>query len=110
MKTQMFALTVVSAVCLAAGTASAQTQAPSAEWQARVQTLEEQVKQLKAELDALRGQMGAAPAAQQPTAVRSGRSCSAAAHPAGFWPRLPGHFRSTGPRRRAARSSTRTSA
>ncbi|MBI3491392.1 MAG: hypothetical protein HY047_06365 [Acidobacteria bacterium] len=66
----MFALTVVSAVCLAAGTASAQTQAPSAEWQARVQSLEEQVKQLKAELDALRGQMGgAAPAAQQPTTV-----------------------------------------
>jgi hypothetical protein len=44
----------------ARGTAFAQTP-PSAELQARVQTLEEQVKQLKAELDALRGQLGAAP-------------------------------------------------
>ena len=70
MKTQMFALTFVSAFCVAMGTASAQTQAPNAEWQVRVQTLEEQVKQLKAELDALRGQMGAtAPAAQQGPAV-----------------------------------------
>lgn len=68
MRIQMFVVTAVCAVCLAAGTASAQTQAPSAEWQARLQALEEQVKQLKAQLDALRGQTGAAaPAAQQPT-------------------------------------------
>jgi outer membrane murein-binding lipoprotein Lpp len=68
MNTQMLALTAVCAVCLGAGTVSAQAQ-PNAELQVRVQTLEEQVKQLKAELDALRGQMGAAPAAQDPTVV-----------------------------------------
>lgn len=65
MKTQMFAVTVGCALCLA-GTASAQTQ-PSGELQARLQTLEAQVKQLKAELDALRGQLGAA--AQRPNPV-----------------------------------------
>lgn len=54
-------VTLVCAGSVARGTASAQTP-PAAELQARVQTLEEQVKQLKAELDALRGQVSAAAA------------------------------------------------
>lgn len=59
---------------LAVQTASAQTQ-PDAELRARVQTLEEQVKQLKAELDALRGQIGAAP---QPVAAAAPATAAAA--------------------------------
>ena len=66
MKTQIFASTLVCTFCLVVGTASAQTQ-PSGDLQVRVQTLEEQVKQLKAELDALRGSLAPAPSAQQPT-------------------------------------------
>jgi len=52
----------VTLVCLGLGRslASAQTP-PNAELQARVETLEEQIKQLRAELDALRSQVGAAP-------------------------------------------------
>jgi hypothetical protein len=70
MKTLMFVFSVASVACVGAATASAQTQMPHAEWQARVQTLEDQVKELKAELDSLRGQMAATPpAAQQPGAV-----------------------------------------
>jgi len=67
-------MTIAFAGGLAVQTASAQTQ-PDAEWQARVQTLEEQVKQLKAELDALRGQTAAAP---QPVADAGAATTAAA--------------------------------
>ena len=66
MRMLTFALTVTIAICLAAANASAQTQA-SGDLQARVQVLEEQVRQLKAELDALRAQSAVPPAgAPQP--------------------------------------------
>ncbi|RPI39216.1 MAG: hypothetical protein EHM59_22360, partial [Betaproteobacteria bacterium] len=69
-----------SAAGAARGTAFAQTPA-DAELHARVQTLEEQVKQLKAELDALRGQIAAAP---QPVADAGAATTAAAnAAPAG---------------------------
>ena len=67
MKTHIVVSCLVSAVCLAAAQASAQTQAAGADLQVRVQLLEEQVKELKAQLDALRGPGSSAPL--QPTAA-----------------------------------------
>ena len=80
MKTQIFALCVTSAVCLAGAKTSAQTQLSGADLQARMEALEEQVKQLKAELDALREQGSTAP--PQPAAVLSPATAPAPPQPA----------------------------
>ncbi len=76
MKTQMFALVIVSAVTFSGGTVSAQTP-PVAELQARVETLEGLVRELKAELDALRGQITLAPTAQPTLPIAAPATASA---------------------------------
>lgn len=59
MKDHIVILALLAAFCVSAGTASAQGQPTSTDLQARVQTLEEEVKQLRAELQSLRENIGA---------------------------------------------------
>lgn len=66
MNTRIRMFILGSALCLAPQLVTAQTQPSNAELRTRVQTLEQQVAQLKADLDTLRAQLGGAPSAQAP--------------------------------------------